>query len=420
MPHPEALRYSSDVRDPAALRARLSDTDLFGANPAEGVGYVNHSLERFRITMTMVPQLAPGASVLELGSNPYFITRLLRERGLEVLCANWFGEGALDGDTGTQTVTESGVAHTYEFDHFNIERDRFPYPDDSFDLVMFCEILEHLPNDPTHTLSEIHRVLRPDGLMLLTTPNATRLENLAFMVRGDNVYESLSGYGTYGRHNREYTVAELDSLLRALGYDVVELTARDIVEPPPELEWGSAVEPANRGGNLFALARATGVQRWRYPEWLYQSRHALARVVRADLVMGVNDDLQCRGFHELEEHTQPPFRWTGASEAAVVVVSTPLDGPQHLRLEGAAAPPGAGQPLSLTASIGERSHTFAIACDGQPFALDAPIDAPAGRNEVTLTTDRVWSPNQIGGGLDERRLGVAIRQVSLQPAPGAA
>ncbi|MDQ3897249.1 MAG: class I SAM-dependent methyltransferase [Actinomycetota bacterium] len=47
-----------------------------------------------------------------------------------------------------------------------------PFRSASFDVVTFVEVLEHLP---THlerlALEEIRRVLRPDGLLLLTTPH---------------------------------------------------------------------------------------------------------------------------------------------------------------------------------------------------------------------------------------------------------
>lgn len=45
----------------------------------------------------------------------------------------------------------------------------FPYPDDSFDLVFGLSLFTHLlPDDMTHYLSEIRRVLRPGGRLLFT------------------------------------------------------------------------------------------------------------------------------------------------------------------------------------------------------------------------------------------------------------
>ncbi len=53
----------------------------------------------------------------------------------------------------------------------NIENDRFPFSDNVFDLVIFAEIIEHLLNDPCRVMREIKRVLKPNGTLILTTPN---------------------------------------------------------------------------------------------------------------------------------------------------------------------------------------------------------------------------------------------------------
>lgn len=45
-----------------------------------------------------------------------------------------------------------------------------PFAEGSFDLVVSCECLEHVPS-PSLVLSEIHRVLRTSGKVILTTEN---------------------------------------------------------------------------------------------------------------------------------------------------------------------------------------------------------------------------------------------------------
>ena len=46
---------------------------------------------------------------------------------------------------------------------------RLSFADNSFDYVLFTEVIEHL-FEPTHVLVELHRVLKPGGKLLLTTP----------------------------------------------------------------------------------------------------------------------------------------------------------------------------------------------------------------------------------------------------------
>jgi SAM-dependent methyltransferase len=59
-----------------------------------------------------------------------------------------------------------------------------PYPDESFELVVLTEVIEHLENHRA-ALSEVARVLRPGGYLILTTPNIMRLDSrLGFMLSG--------------------------------------------------------------------------------------------------------------------------------------------------------------------------------------------------------------------------------------------
>jgi SAM-dependent methyltransferase len=53
---------------------------------------------------------------------------------------------------------------------------RLPYDDNSFDVILLIEVIEHLENH-RNALGELARMLKPNGVLILTTPNIMRLNS---------------------------------------------------------------------------------------------------------------------------------------------------------------------------------------------------------------------------------------------------
>ena len=58
----------------------------------------------------------------------------------------------------------------------DLNNQKLPYDDNTFDLVTFTEVIEHIENH-RFTLSEIARVLKPGGFVILSTPNILNLKS---------------------------------------------------------------------------------------------------------------------------------------------------------------------------------------------------------------------------------------------------
>ena len=251
------------------------------APPLEMANYCEQDWRRFVYTLGLVEPLT--GNCLELGSNPYFTSTLLKFfTELKLTMANYFSPE--HGPKGVQRIiyqeltTGKPETQDLEYYHFSIEAEPFPFPSRSFDVVLFCEILEHLQLDPAAALREIHRVLKDGGTLVLTTPNVSRLENVGRMIAGANMYDPYSGYGTYGRHNREYNKHELNLLLQYCGFEVDTLFTADVhvnlteeftrIEPlVPLLKF----RELDLGQYVFARCRATRPPREKRPSWLYRS-----------------------------------------------------------------------------------------------------------------------------------------------------
>lgn len=230
--------------------------------------------------------------VLELGGAPYFFSALMMEHfdaeltAVSVEAGAWPGEPA-KRPRGTVTISLTG-GRTADIDVrvFNIEKDAFPLPNDYFDVVLCMEVLEHLGYSPSHMLGESHRVLASDGLMLITVPNFINLKRTVNMLRNVPTEFPYSGYGIYGRHQREFAPVEVARLLEANNFRVAELATANVwptFRDSRAKGVGNAVLNAvgrlpipwiaHKREYILCASRPHGEAVVAYPRWLYEHRH---------------------------------------------------------------------------------------------------------------------------------------------------
>jgi SAM-dependent methyltransferase len=261
----------------------LKSISIDGSIPGEMAGYIQQDFDRFLITLNLLPKNI-GRNILEIGSNPYFLTILLKwfrpELQLELI--NFFGSSGghhiQSVQLNTQACEKLNLAPKFDmpFTSVNCETDIFPYANESLDCVIFCEVLEHFISDPCHALMQIARVIKPSGYILLSTPNVARLENIAKMLNGSNVFDSYSGHGPYGRHNREYTRHEVAWLLTNLGFEAIDHFTADVYANQATIDTKKLPLIRGRehdfGQYQFHLWKKVSAPKSKLrPSWLYRS-----------------------------------------------------------------------------------------------------------------------------------------------------
>ena len=207
-----------------ALRAhavRLRDAGrLFRRGDTELEDIFQGSIDRF---CDIALALDGAHRVLDVGAGHGLLLSFLAELGHECHALD-----VVDQPAAHPEIYGKGI----RFQLCNVEADLIPYPDDSFDAVVCCQVLEHFTHSHLPSVRDMRRVLRPGGVLEIDVPNVACFRNRLRLLRGKHItydyadhylraapilYQGRSYYPL--RHNREFTREELDLLLKMAGFD---------------------------------------------------------------------------------------------------------------------------------------------------------------------------------------------------------
>lgn len=105
-------------------------------------------------------------TILEIGSGNGNLLNSIHEQGYNI-------KGV---EINPIRIQESKVLYG-ELPLSQVDSEALPFSNNSFDVVMSFDVFEHIPNSDLH-LQEVHRVLKPEGLYIVQTPN--KLTNSIF------------------------------------------------------------------------------------------------------------------------------------------------------------------------------------------------------------------------------------------------
>jgi len=166
----------------------------------------NYDRLRFKIALKLISDLGiKGKHILDLGCGAGEFSAILRQQGGVPVCL----------DINFNNIQRLKALGLPAFIH-NLNQG-LPFSNESFDLAVCLEVIEHIPQ-AEFLLSEIYRVLKKGGNLVLSTPNAAY-----YLFR----LKALLGLPPHreGYHYRYFIKSALDNLLIQNRFNIIKRNA---------------------------------------------------------------------------------------------------------------------------------------------------------------------------------------------------
>ncbi len=222
------MDYAGIVKD-VVEQQKVAPIDMLGIGDAAGeYAYLCSKKDSYVRTIRDVDNLCKNgrsnSRILEIGSFLGTVSISMKKLGYNV--------SALDIPEFHQS---SSLRNLYRkngipFDGLNLKHSKLPYEADSLDVVIICEVIEHLNFNPLPVLMEINRVLKKDGCLYIAMPNQARIGNRIKLFLGKSIHNPIEDFFfqldrkknmIVGLHWREYTLAETIQIIERMGFEAI-------------------------------------------------------------------------------------------------------------------------------------------------------------------------------------------------------
>lgn len=176
-----------------------------------------------------------GGTIVDIGGSSGFHTSVMAQLGMKAICVDNFKtrkRGNMDDRFYEHDLEAEKVASKLgvEFIHTDVLDWEPPFEQDSIEVVMSFDNIEHLHHSPRNLYKKLIQCLRPEGLFLLGGPNAANLFKRAMVPLGRNIYSRLEDWYMHEHfigHVREPVVSDFLFIARDLDLKVINIAGRN-------------------------------------------------------------------------------------------------------------------------------------------------------------------------------------------------
>lgn len=176
---------------------------------------------RFRALFASFEKLVAGRRLLDLGCGAGHLVKVASEEGWDSL--------GIDTSAAAVALAQRMRANAQEIDFFDPALD-----DQRFDVIVMCEVIEHVPHPPRF-LARAFSLLAPGGLLYATTPN---FDSLTRRVVGAD------WSAIHPEHISYFVTDTLVGAVRDAGFTVEQISSRNTSPAPIVRALGQRMRPA--------------------------------------------------------------------------------------------------------------------------------------------------------------------------------
>ncbi len=189
---------------------RLSAVPQYEKRSAEELWHWTH------IPAWLLRDISPGCRSLDIG--PAYGTLALFAKkflGSSVQCASGIH------NTGFITPISTQLSNKYNFDVFDMNIEHTDYfPEYYFDFIVFTEVLECFVNHPVPTMKKIRKLLKEDGRLYLSTPDAKQWGKTKHYKSYNDMPKPQTKRTPMGKHIYRFNWKELTNVFHESGFTV--------------------------------------------------------------------------------------------------------------------------------------------------------------------------------------------------------